>query len=272
MKIAVCLKQVPDTRELKLDPETNTLIREGVDAVLNPLDDFPLEAALQLREQAGGTVIAVTMGPPQAARVLEKAVAMGADDTALVSDRAFAGADTWATSLTLARALEHLGPFDVILCGKQAIDGDTAQVGPGIAAHLGIPQITYVTGVRAEDDGTLRVERLLDHGTAVLGVAPPVVLTVLKEANEPRLPSLAGRLRALARHDIRLDAAALGLDSKAVGLEGSPTRVVRVAVPTTDRARTRIEGTPEECAAKLHAIIAKAHPVPSAGCDPGSAA
>jgi electron transfer flavoprotein beta subunit len=271
MNIAVCIKQVPDTRELKLDPETNTLIREGVDAVLNPLDEFPLEAALQLREQAGGTVWAITMGPPQAARVLEKAMAMGADRTALVSDRAFAGADTWATSLTLAKALVHLGPFDVILCGKQAIDGDTAQVGPGIAAHLGIPQITYVTNVRWEN-AALRVERLLDHGIAVLGAAPPVVLTVLKEANEPRLPSLSGRLRALARQDVHVDASALGLDSDAVGLNGSPTRVVRVAVPTTDRARTRIEGTPEKCAADLHAIIAGVHTAVSAGCDPGSAA
>ena len=251
MKIAVCLKQVPDTTDLRLDPETNTLIREGVEAVLNPLDEFPLEAALQLREAQGGKVTAFTMGPPQARRVLHKAIAMGADQGVLVSDRKFAGADTWSTSLTLARAIEKLGPFDLVLCGKQAIDGDTAQVGPGIATHLGEPQVTYVTRIEPIDATHLRVQRLLENGTATVEVRLPAVLTVLKEANEPRLPTLGGRLRAFHSTPQTADAALLGLAEEEVGLAGSPTRVVRIAVPETNRGRTRIEGDPAESATAL---------------------
>jgi electron transfer flavoprotein beta subunit len=250
MNIAVCLKQVPDTTELKLDPVHNTLIREGVDSILNPLDEFPLEAALQLREQAGGRVVAFTMGPPQAGRVLEKAVAMGADDGVLVSDRAFAGADTWATSLTLAKAIEARGPFDVVFCGKQAIDGDTAQVGPGIAAHLGWPQVTYVTHMEADGE-TLVLERMLDAGKAQLRVRPPVVLTILKEANEPRLPTLAGRLRALTMAPVSVGAGDLGVAKEEVGLDGSPTRVARIAVPQNNRGMTRLSGDSRDIARAL---------------------
>ena len=251
MKIAVCLKQVPDTADLRLDPETNTLIREGVDAVMNPLDEFPLEAALCLAEQSDGSVTAFSMGPPQAAEVLHKAVATGADNAVLVSDRAFAGADTWATSLTLAEAIGSAGPFDLILCGKQATDGDTAQVGPGIAAHLGLPQVTYVTGINGADGGKVRVQRMLDHGSAELEVSLPAVLTVLKEANEPRLPTLAGRLRAYRTEPRQANLAALGLTDDAVGLAGSPTRVVRIAVPEARRSHVRLDGAPDDVAGKL---------------------
>ena len=251
MKIVVCLKQVPDTANLRIDPETNTLVREGVDAVLNPLDEFPLEEALRLREANGGTVLAVTMGPPQAAEVLHKAVATGADEGILVSDRRFAGADTWATSLTLARAVAALGAVDVVLCGKQAVDGDTAQVGPGIAAHLGLPQMTYVTAVRADGPGWLRVHRLLESGTVRMRVKTPVVLTVLKEANEPRLPSLAGRIRAYRTPVRTLDADALGVEEEDVGLPGSPTRVTQIAVPEGKREHRRLEGSADETAAAL---------------------
>ncbi len=257
MTIAVCLKQVPNTTELRLDPRTNTLIRDGVAAVLNPLDEFPLEAALRLRAAVGGRITVLTMGPPQAAEVLRKAVAMGADDALLVSDRAFAGADTWATSLTLAGALERCGPYDLILCGKQAIDGDTAQVGPGIAAHLGIPQITGVTALRCGADG-IEVDRLLDGGTATLRLPCPALLTILKEANEPRLPSLAGRLRALRLSCRQLRLADLGLAAGAVGLEGSPTRVVRIAVPAVSRRLTRLEGDPAIVAARLAEVLRRA--------------
>lgn len=249
--MAVCLKQVPDTAEMRLDPQTNTLIREGVEAVLNPLDEFPLEAALRLRECHGGRVVAFTMGPPQAARVLEKAVAMGADEGVLVSDRAFAGADTWSTSLTLARAIAAVGAFDLILCGKQAVDGDTAQVGPGIAAHLGWPQVAYVTKVLRCEADALQVERLFDEGTGVLAVQLPAVITVLKESNEPRLPSLAGRIRALTVPPANVAAAALGLPPAELGLKGSPTRVVKIAVPKTQRQQVRLAGAPGDCARAL---------------------
>jgi len=254
MRLAVCLKQVPNTTELRLDPRTNTLIRDGVAAVLNPLDEFPLEAALRLRQACGGEVTALTMGPPQAEDILRKAVAMGADAGVLVTDRAFAGADTWATSLALARALQCTGPYDLILCGKQAIDGDTAQVGPGIAAHLGIAQVTYVTGIRV-CDGAVEVDRLLDGGTAVLRVPLPAVLTVLKEANEPRLPGLAGRLRALRLACRRVRLADTGLQAAEAGLDGSPTRVVRISVPQASRRLTRLEGDPAVVAARLAGVL-----------------
>lgn len=259
MKLCVCLKQVPDTADLHIDPETNTLVREGVESVLNPLDEFPLEAALRLREEVGGTVTAMTMGPPQAVDVLRKAVAMGADAAVLVSDRAFAGADTWATSLTLARAVEALGPFDVVLCGKQAIDGDTAQVGPGIAAHLDLPQVTYVTSISpTASGGGLRVGRLLEQGTAVVEVDCPVVLTVLKEANEPRLPSLSGRLRAIDFEPVTVGLADVGLEAGDVGLSGSFTKVIRIAVPQANRQHMEIRGdTPGSCRRLLAELRAR---------------
>lgn len=258
MRIAVCLKQVPDTADLRLDPETNTLIREGVAAVLNPLDEFPLEAALRIRDASAATVTAVTMGPPQAARVLQKAVAMGADEAILVCDRRFAGSDTWATSLTLATVVRALGPFGLVLCGKQAIDGDTAQVGPGIAAHLGWPQATYVTRVHELTD-TVTVDRLLEDGTATVRIALPAVLTVLKEANEPRLPTLGGRLRACRLEPRVVGAAALGLEEDDIGLAGSPTRVVRIAVPQTARRQRRLTGAPPDVAEQLVAELRKVH-------------
>ncbi len=253
MNIAVCLKQVPKTGDLQLAPETNTLIREGAEAVLNPLDAFPLEAGLRLREKLGGTVTAFTMGPPMAERILEQAVALGADDGVLLCDQAFAGADTWATSLTLARGLERRGPFDLVLCGKQAVDGDTAQVGPGIAAHLGLPQVTYVTRIEAieKEQGCLRLVRMLDCGEAEVEVDCPAVLTVLKQANEPRFPSLVGRLKAYNKQFPVLTASDLGLSPAEVGLEGSPTRVKQVTVPENRRGQVRVAGTPEDCAQAL---------------------
>ena len=251
LKIAVCLKQVPDTAAMQLDPVTHTLRRDGVKAVLNPLDEFPLEAALRLKRAFGGRVTAFTMGPPQADAVLRRAVAMGANETVLLSCREFAGSDTWATSLNLAAALRKHGPFDVILCGKQATDGDTAQIGPALAAHLDIPQVTYVTAIEGYSDGKLRVRRMMDDGTAVLSVRTPVVLTVLKEANEPGFPSLAGYVTALDAVPIMETAESLGIAAVDTGLKGSPTRVAKVSVPEISRKRCLIKGDLGECVAQL---------------------
>src|SRR3989339_818867 len=195
MDIIVCIKQVPDTTEVRINPETNTLIREGVPSIVNPFDENAVEAALQLKEKHGGKVTVITMGPPQAAEALKACVAMGADEVCLVSDRAFAGSDTWATSYTLAQAIKTLGHFDLILCGKQAIDGDTAQVGPGIAEWLDIPQVTFVVKVEFEN-GRLKLERLLEEVNEVVECPSPAVVTVVKQINEPRLPSLKGMMRA----------------------------------------------------------------------------
>ena len=257
LKIDVCLKQVPDTAAMQLDPVTHTLRRDGVKAVLNPLDEFPLEAAIRLKHAVGGTVTAFTMGPPQADAVLRRAVAMGADETILLSCREFAGSDTWATSLNLAAALRKHGPFDVILCGKQATDGDTAQIGPALAAHLDIAQITYVTNIMVCEDGRLEVHRMMDDGTAVLLVKPPVVLTVLKEANEPGFPSLAGYVTALGTEPTLETAESLGIAVADTGLKGSPTRVAKVSVPEISRNRRVISGTLDECTAQFLAELKK---------------
>ena len=184
MNIVVCLKQVPDTTAVKIDPKTGTLIRDGVPSIINPEDKHALEAALTLKDNVGGKVTVVSMGPPQAQNALREALCMGADEAILITDRAFAGADTLATSKTLAGAIRRL-EYDVVFAGRQAIDGDTAQVGPEIAEHLNIPQVTYVQGVKVEDDGLL-VNRALEDGYELIKVNGPVLLTAIKELNEPR--------------------------------------------------------------------------------------
>ena len=170
MKIVVCMKQVPDTANVRIDRETNTLIREGVDSVINPFDTYAIEEAVLLKEAHGGEVAVISMGPPKVEEALRECISLGADDAILITDRAFAGSDTWATSYTLATAIKKIGDFDLILCGKQAIDGDTAQVGPGIAAHLDIPQITFVRKIRSVDQGQKKivVERMTEDGYEVI--------------------------------------------------------------------------------------------------------
>src|SRR5690554_4498702 len=196
MKIIVCIKQVPDTTEVKINEETNTLIREGVASVVNPFDLHAVEEGLRLREKYGGTVTALSMGPPQAAEALREVLSMGVDDAVLLSDRAFAGADTLATSYTLAKGVQKIGGFDLIICGKQAIDGDTAQVGPGLAEKLGVPHVTYVKKIHEIADGRITVERMTEEGSEKIRFPLPGLLTVVKEINEPRLPSLKGKMRA----------------------------------------------------------------------------
>ena len=246
MHIVVCIKQVPDTTEVRLDSTTNTLIRDGVPSIINPFDMYAIEESLRLKEKLGGKITAITMGPPQAENALREAISMGVDDGILVSDRAFAGSDTWATSYTLSMALKKIGDYSVILCGKQASDGDTAQVGPGIAAHLDLPQITYVRKI--EEIGAEHVvgERLLEEGTEVIRVPVPCVLTVVKEINEPRLPSLKGKLAAKKAQIVHWKAEDIQGDKKKMGLDGSPTKVVKIFTPPARQGGQIFKGEPEE--------------------------
>ena len=246
MKILVCIKQVPDTKDVRLDPETNTMAREGVESIMNPFDRYALEEAVCIKEELGGTVTALSMGPPQAEAVLKEAITCGADDGVLVSDRAFAGADTWATSYTLGKAARSLGDFDLILCGKQAIDGDTAQVGPGLACRLQIPYVTCVQKVRSITDDLLLVERMMDDGFDVVQLPLPALLTVVKDINEPRVPSLKGKMKAKKAEIKMLTAADIKAEEGCIGLAGSPTQVVNVFTPPPRGDRTVFSGSPEE--------------------------
>jgi electron transfer flavoprotein beta subunit len=245
LNIIVCIKQVPDTAEVRINPETNTLVREGVPSIINPYDLHALEAALQIREKAGGKVTVITMGPPQAEIALREAVSMGADDVRLISDRAFAGADTWATSYALYKAIETIG-YDIILCGKQAIDGDTAQVGPEVAEFLNIPHIAYVRKIDELASGMIRVQRLMDDGYDVVESSLPVLLTVVKELNTPRLPSLKGKMAAKKAVITKMDLKAIGAEEENVGLKGSPTQVRNIFAPQAKADRKMLNGSVDE--------------------------
>lgn len=245
MQIVVCIKQVPDTAEVRINPETNTLIREGVPSIINPYDVHAIEAALQIREKTGGKVIVITMGPPQAEEALREAIAMGADDVRLISDRMFAGSDTWATSYTLFKAIQKIGA-DIILCGKQAIDGDTAQVGPNIAEYLNIPHIAYIKKIEDVTGTSMRVQRLMDDGYDVIETPLPVLLTVVKELNIPRLPSLKGKMAAKKAVIPRMTAQDIEAEEQNVGLKGSPTQVKNIFAPQAKGDRKVLEGSLEQ--------------------------
>ncbi len=246
MNIIVCIKQVPDAKDVRLDPKTNTLAREGVESIMNPFDRHALEEGVRLKETHGGQVTALSMGPPQAESVLREAISCGADQGVLVSDRAFAGADTWATSYTLRKAIEASGEFDLILCGKQAIDGDTAQVGPGLAGQMKLPFVTCVQKIRNLDDGIIQVERMMDDGFDVLELPVPALLTVVKDINDPRVPSLKGKMKAKKATIKILSAADIGAEEQCIGLAGSPTRVVNVFTPAPRGDRKMFTGSLEE--------------------------
>jgi len=258
MKIIVCVKQVPDAKDVRLDPKTNTLAREGVEAIMNPYDRHALEEAVAIKEQQGGTVTVLTMGPPQAEAVLREAIACGADEGVLISDRAFAGADTWATSYTLAKAVQTLGNFDLILCGKQAIDGDTAQVGPGLACRLQVPFATCVQKTRTISAEAIEVERMMDDGFDVLRLPLPALMTVVKDINEPRVASLKGKMKAKKADILIYSAADIGADPQCIGLAGSPTQVVRVFSPEPRGDRQIFSGSVDEQVDQLVACL-RAH-------------
>ena len=252
MKIVVCIKQVPGTTEVKINPETNTLVREGIPNEVNPFDLYAVEEALRLKERLGGAaVVAVSMGPPQAADALREAMAMGVDEAILLSDRAFAGADTLATAYTLAEAVKKIGDVSLILCGKQAIDGDTAQVGPEIAENLGWPHATYIRKINEIGEREIVVERMTDDGYERLSLSLPALLTVVKEINEPRLPGIKGQMRAKKAVIPVWTAAGLGADLKRLGLNGSPTQVRKIFYPEHVVHAEMLEGSAAEQAAAL---------------------
>jgi len=231
MNLVVCLKQVPGTTNVKIDPETNTLRREGIENIVNPFDSYALEEAVRLRERYGGKVTAITMGPPQAEEMLRQAISTGADEAILISDKAFAGSDTLATSYTLAQAIKKIQQYDLVICGRQTLDGDTGQVGPELAEMLGLPFVAYVSKVSEIASGRMTVQRMVEEGHETVESPLPSVITVVKEINVPRLPSLRGIARAKKAEIPRWTARDLGVDEGMVGLSGSPTRVVKVFFP-----------------------------------------
>ncbi|GAB6178720.1 electron transfer flavoprotein subunit beta/FixA family protein [Desulfotomaculum defluvii] len=237
MHILVCVKQVPDTTEVRIDPETNTLDRSSAPAIINPYDSHAVEEAVRIKERFGGKVTVLSMGPPAAVEVIKRCIMLGADEGYLLSDRAFAGSDTLATSYILAKGVEEISrrePIDLIFCGKQAIDGDTAQVGPGIARRMGIPQLTYVQDIEVGDidEKEITVHRKLDDGYEVVKSKLPCLITVEKEINELRYESLPNLLKAARYQPIILGASDLNADLTQMGLKGSPTSVAKIFAPS----------------------------------------
>ena len=251
MNIVVCIKQVPGTTEIKIDPETNTLVREGVESIINPFDTYALEEGVRLKERCGGKVTAITMGPPQAENALRETISLGADEAILISDRVFAGSDTWATSYVLSRALAKIADYDVIICGKQTLDGDTGQVGSGLSEMLGVPFVAYVSKVDEIKEGYIRVHRMVEEGYEVLEMALPAVITVVKEINVPRLPSLRGSMKAKTAQIPVWTAADIGVEEDKAGIAGSPTRVVKIFFPKREHKSEMFQGTPEEQVGQL---------------------
>ena len=254
MNIIVCLKQVPGTTEVKIDPATNTLIRQGIENIINPFDTYAIEEAVRLREKHGGNVTVITMGPPQAEAALREAISLGADDAVLLSDRAFAGADTWATAYTLSRAVIKIGQFDLVICGRQTIDGDTGQVGPELAEMLDAPFVAYVSKVEEVRDGYLRVLRMVEEGHELIETTLPAVITVSKEINTPRLPSLRGIMKSKSAKIAAWGLNELGVDKDMVGLAGSSTQVIKVFFPQRVCVAEILQGTAE---AKVESLVEK---------------
>lgn len=259
MKIIVCIKQVPNTTEIKIDPVTNTLKRDGVPSIINPDDKAAIEAALQLKETAGATVTVITMGPPQAEKALREALAMGADEAFLLTDRAFGGSDTLATSTILAAAIERRG-CDLVLCGRQAIDGDTAQVGPQIAEHLGIPQITYAAGIAYDGtSNTITVKRQFEDRYQLLRVSGKCLITVLSTMVKPRYMNVWDIVSQDEKEIGRITNEELKLSREVCGLNGSPTKVKSTSTKQFDKTTQTLELSPEEAAKAILAALNQRH-------------
>lgn len=251
MHIIVCIKQVPDTQDVRIDAETNTLIREGTPSIVNPFCMYAVEEGLRIKERFGGRVTVISMGPPQAEDAIRETISMGVDEGILVSDRAFAGSDTLATSYTLASSIRKIGDYNLIICGRQAMDGDTGQVGPELAEVLGIPQITYVRKIEEIRADFARAERMTEWGYQVIETSLPALFTVVKEINIPRLPSLRGKLRARKTEIPAWNAKDMDIDLDRVGLKGSPTRVMKIFTPEPKKAGQVFKGKPDEAVVKL---------------------
>ncbi len=231
MNIIVPIKQVPESSNVKMDPETGTMVRTSAEAVINPLDSYALEAALTLRERYGGTVTAISMGPSRAEEILREALAMGCDRAVLLNDRQFAGSDTWATAYVLSQAIKKLAPYDLIICGERATDGETGQVGPGIAACLDLPLGTYVSEILEVQDGAARLVRVVEGGREVLKTSLPFVAVVVKEIGTPRLATVRSKIKARQVEIPVWGPNDIGTKPEWIGLKGSPTRVVKIYTP-----------------------------------------
>lgn len=255
MNILVFIKQVPNTIDVNIDPVTNTLIREGVESVINPFDHYAIEEGVRLRERFGGKVTVISMGPPQAEKSLKEAISLGCDEAILLSDKQFAGSDTWATSYILSRAVKKIEDFDIIICGKQASDGDTAQVGPGISAHLDIPQITYVKKIENISENVAKMERITEEGWDIMETPLPCLITVVKEINTPRMPSLKGMMKAKSCKITVWSADDINADPSFIGLEGSPTRVVKIFTPEPRKGGEMLDGSPDEISKELVELL-----------------
>ena len=246
MRIIVPIKQVPETKSVKMDEKTGTVIREGVESIINPLDLYAIEIAVQLKETYGGETVAISMGPPKAVEALKEAIAMGIDSAVLVSDRAFAGSDTWATSYVLAEAIRKIGGYDLVICGERATDGDTGQVGPEISSYLKLPVISYVNKVGKIANGVIDMQRLVEEGSEKIEAQMPCLLTVVKEVSDPRLPTLRGKQKARKSQIPVWGITDLALAPKKVGLAGSPTKVVKIFRPKVARECEKMFARDEE--------------------------
>lgn len=259
MNIIACVKQVPDTTEVKVDPKTHTLIRDGVPSILNPYDHYAVEESVRIKEESGeGSVTVITMGPPQARSALMRCLALGADEAILISDKNFAGSDTWATAYTLSVAIKKIGKFDLVFCGQQAIDGDTAQVGPELAQQLGIPQVTYVEKIELGDKHKLTIHKQTEVGYQILEANAPILLALLPPTSfQPEHPPMSSILKAKKKPFNIWDAKTLGGESSKFGLEGSFTQVIKTYTPPPRCECEIIEGNTSESAKKLSKILLK---------------
>lgn len=247
MKVVVCIKQVPGMNsKMRIDPQTSNIVWEGEEWVINPLDTYALEEGIRIKEKLGGTVVALSAGDSRAEEILRESIGMGVDECKLISDTAFNGSDTLATAYILSKAMAKIGQFDLVICGRQALDGDTGQVGPQLAELSGLPFISYVSQIEEIREGYIRVQRMVEDGHQVVEMELPGVISVVKEINEPRLPSLRGLMQSKKAQIPVWDAQELGTDEGKVGLTGSPTRVVGFSVAERNTGGELLQGSPED--------------------------